>query len=282
MPYLPKSKYSIKNTAGGELVLKPEEDENSKKQSFAKDVLKHKIFNKGIAKFLNNTEPIPTSKPQPTDKDYKNGVFTRYFAKKINEDIFIELNEKVYKEIKKKSPKYDYNLYQIGIIRWHLTGNVYKKNSISIRNTQKKYKTINNYFIKLDEYKLNEPMYQSHLYTEGGELYLANGKEYIGEYHIHTTGPMVGAVHKDQPHAKLYYVNKLPSPPDTTYEDFLSSITPTEGQTYTPTTSTSNIQRPTTTDKYGNKVSSKHKTSTSTKGGSSSGGGDSSRGRSGY
>ena len=47
--------------------------------------------------------------------------------------------------------------------------------------------------------------------------------EYTGDYHIHETGPMVGPIHTKEPHERLYYVSKLPAPPDTTYEDFLAS-----------------------------------------------------------
>ena len=137
MGYLPKSKFSIKNTQGGELVyksnlnkyyigdyiftsrgkyyagtdstnlkerliLKPEDEESIEKMSndFSKDVIKHKIFKKSINNFLSKTEPIPLSKPTPTEEDYERGYFSRYFAKKINEDLYIEINEK---DIDKKS-----------------------------------------------------------------------------------------------------------------------------------------------------------------------------------
>ena len=260
MAYLPKSKYSVKTTHGGELVYKnkqntfyigdyiiasngkyhagtsniklgpeliiPEEPsagEQEKMQGTGKDVKKHKIFKKKIKKFLLETQQIPRDKPLPTDKEYEQGFFKRYFTKRINGNEYIEINKKTFDDIKAKKPKYDYNLYEIGSITWHLIGNVYKKNSITITNKQKYYPHIKDYFPILDEHSLGEPLYQSHLYTEGNELYTSKGREYIGDYHIHTTGPMMGPIHTDQPHERLYYISKLSAPPDTTYEDFLAS-----------------------------------------------------------
>lgn len=261
MAYLPKSKYSIKNTPGGELVYKSNKEMyigdymslstgkyyaginniklgpelilnaiqdiyTSKNFGASKDVKKHLIFKEGIKDFLKETKPIPEENPLPTDKEYDRGYYKRYFVKRINNEIYIEIGSKTYEDIKSKKPKYDYNLYEVGDITWHLTGNVFLKNTTSIRQTQKIFRYINFHFIKLDEYKLEEELLQTHLKTNGGELYLANGKDYIGEYHIHESGPMVGPLHTEEDHPKLYYVSKLPLPPDTTYEDFLSKTLP--------------------------------------------------------
>lgn len=264
MAYLPKSKYSVKSTPGDEFVYKDDKKQiyigdymltsNGKyyagvsntrlgpelipipKRSMgdrwkvfgsSKDVKKHIIFKKDIKEFFEKVEPIPEEKPFPTDKEYEIGYFKRYFAKRINGEIFIEINSETYNDILKKKPKYDHYLYEIGSLTWHLKGNVFLKNSVSIKKTQKLFKAINFHFPILDEYKLEENLLQTHLYTEGGELYLANGKDYIGEYHIHESGPMVGPIHTDTPHERLYYVSKLPAPPDTTYQDFLNSLPPT-------------------------------------------------------
>lgn len=258
MAYLPKSKYSIKNTPGDELVYKSDPnrfylgdyiltskgtyyagtnsiklgkellfrpelsvEDTEKIEIIDVEVTKHKILRKGIAKFLEEVIPIPYEKPTPTDKDYERGFFKRYFVKRINGEIYKEISEEVYDDLINKKPKYDYNLFEKGNILWHLTGNVFLKNTTSIKKTQKQFKSINFYFTLLDEYKLEENLLQTHLYTSGGELYLPNGKDYIGEYHIHESGPMVGPLHTEEPHEKLYYVNKLPIPKDSTYEDFL-------------------------------------------------------------
>ena len=56
-------------------------------------------------------------------------------------------------------------------------------------------------------------MQKSNLYTIGGEYRLPNGQEYIGRYHIHTSGkPMVGAFHSSMPHDFLTpFVNRISS-----------------------------------------------------------------------
>jgi|MDTC01.3.fsa_nt_gb hypothetical protein len=62
------------------------------------------------------------SKPYPTEEDYKNGQFTRYFVKKSNENTFIEINEKEYDLFKSKISKVQYNLYIPIKMSWNLVG----------------------------------------------------------------------------------------------------------------------------------------------------------------
>ena len=249
MAYLPKSKYSIKYTPGDllvysydiskhyigkyillsngkyhagintinlgkELILAETEDNNEGDEDswVSKDVKKHKYLKQSIDDFLTKTTPIPSEKPKPTEKEIKKGFFVRYFVKRINGNHFIEINKKTSEKIAKKDKKYDYNLYEEGSLIWHLTGNVFKKNTISIKIAQKEFRTINYFFTKLDEHRVEEKLLETNLFTEGKELYLENGKEYVGEYHVHEKGPMVGPIHTNLPHPKLYY-SKKPSTP---------------------------------------------------------------------
>ena len=69
--------------------------------------------------------------PKPTDEDYQLGVFTRYFAKKINELKYTEIDEKTYKKFKKKSSKYVWELYNCFELQWTLTG---KKEDVALAN----------------------------------------------------------------------------------------------------------------------------------------------------
>lgn len=62
------------------------------------------------------------SKPLPIEEDYKNGSFTRYFVKKSNENIFIEINKDEYELFKNKNSKVQSNLYTPIQIPWNLTG----------------------------------------------------------------------------------------------------------------------------------------------------------------
>ena len=247
MAYLPKSKYSVKYSSGDTLTYKSDSKKyyvgdyilTSKGKYYAgtnniylgeelilrdkehiegedtmmwasNDVLKHKVFKNGIDKFISKVIPIPHEKPTPTEKDYKKGVFTRYFTKRINGNHFMEISVKTFGDLEKKNKKYDYNLYETGTINWHLNGNVFKKNTITIKKAQQYFRSIHLHFHKLDEYKIEERQLQTHLNTGGNELYFDNGAEYIGEYHITSTGPMVGPIHTKEPHSKLYYSKKPP------------------------------------------------------------------------
>ena len=58
---------------------------------------------------------------------------------------------------------------------------------------------------------------QTNLYTSGGEYQLADGTEYIGDYHIHPTqGAMVGATHPRSPHPALFPYGGVAPTPSTT------------------------------------------------------------------
>ena len=69
--------------------------------------------------------------PQPTEDDYKLGVFTRYFVKKINELKYIELSKEIYDKMKKKNPDYVWELYLCFKLQWTITG---PKSQVPIAN----------------------------------------------------------------------------------------------------------------------------------------------------
>lgn len=58
----------------------------------------------------------------PKDQDYKNGKFTRYFCKKINEFIYLEIDKITYDLLIKNDPQMLYQLYIPFSIPWVLTG----------------------------------------------------------------------------------------------------------------------------------------------------------------
>jgi len=60
--------------------------------------------------------------PNPTEDDYNLGSFTRYFAQKRNELIYLEINEDTYKNLNKRDPKWAYDLYRSFKIQWTLVG----------------------------------------------------------------------------------------------------------------------------------------------------------------
>jgi hypothetical protein len=74
--------------------------------------------------------PIPFY-PTPSQNDYQNGSFTRYFAKKINNLSFIEIDSTTYSAISSNNSEYLWELYNVIEIPWQLTGDknqVYETN----------------------------------------------------------------------------------------------------------------------------------------------------------
>jgi len=81
---------------------------------------------------------IPTyTYPQPTEKDYKSGLFYRYFAKRINQNIYIEINKSQYDSLIKPS-------YKVFKIEWTLSGSspqqVSNINQSIVATTERKLK----------------------------------------------------------------------------------------------------------------------------------------------
>lgn len=71
----------------------------------------------------NPTVYIPIFNPEiPTQQDYQNGEFRRYFCKKTNDLIYIEINKDTYDKLIIKDPQIAYDLYLPFNIIWKLTG----------------------------------------------------------------------------------------------------------------------------------------------------------------
>ena len=228
MPYIPLSKISIKHTTGGLLKFA------SNGKSYAGPYIKvnnGKYYagtsntSIGPELILEAIKPVPVVKNTPTELDYGNGVYKRFFSKRINGNNYLEIDRDTYNSIIKKDGKYDHNLYNVGAINWYITGNdVHRRNSLEIKRTEINFPNIFYLFPVLNEFLQPSTEVQENLYTNGGELYYGDGTEYIGPYHVHPLqGPMVGATHVTSPHPKLYYFNQLPQIGDTSYEDFLAN-----------------------------------------------------------
>lgn len=96
---------------------------------------------------LQNSTPTLVSDPEyfktyPTAQDYKVGYFTRYYCKKINNNIFIEVSKNTYESLVKKDPSLSI-LYFPFTAPWLITGNkdkvelTNKKNILDIEEKQK-------------------------------------------------------------------------------------------------------------------------------------------------
>jgi len=72
---------------------------------------------------ISKTLLVPTyQKPSPTKEDYNNGSFTSFFAKKNNQNLYIEISLDTYKKLNQKNADYDYKSYLIFTLIWILTG----------------------------------------------------------------------------------------------------------------------------------------------------------------
>ena len=166
--------------------------------------LKNKVYKK-----LLNKDSIPGSKNIPTEKDYEKGYYKRPFLIRVNSKSYKEINKKTAQDLISQN-KLDNNLYSIDNITWALTGNVHEINTKNLVLLERKYPGIMNLFPKLNEFVKTDVPVKENLHTVGNYLYYIDGKEYVGFYHVHPEkGPMVGATHTQQPHAKLYYSNEI-------------------------------------------------------------------------
>lgn len=180
---------------------------------------------------ITKTVLLPSySKPSPSDQDYIIGNFTRYFAKKINENIYIEISKNIYNKFKKKDKKYAYKSYLVFELVWTITGDIFQVKQINrnvIRLTEQ-----NNKIVGLEAYLKFDYLEFYGLYTKGNEYKLPNGQIYIGLYHIHPDkGAMVGRVHVSTPHDILTPISQPIS-------QFVSSIQNIESADLDPTVET--------------------------------------------
>jgi len=104
------------------------------------------VYNKLKKVDITQSSILPFyQKPSPTDKDYELGNFTRYFAKKTNENIYIEISKDLYNKFKSKNNKYTYKSYLVFPLTWTLIGNstqVAQTNQNILTLTEQNYKII--------------------------------------------------------------------------------------------------------------------------------------------
>ena len=77
----------------------------------------------------------------PTPINYQNGYFTRYFVKKVNDNLYLEINKEEYNLFKNADPIVQYNLYIPIKITWNLTGDkieVFNKNKTIVSLKEQK------------------------------------------------------------------------------------------------------------------------------------------------
>jgi len=89
--------------------------------------------------------------PTPTPSDYELGEFQRYFCKKNNELIYIEINTQTFQDLIDQSPTISFELYTPISIPWSLTGDreqVYNTNKriVSLKEQKQKFYGFSSYF----------------------------------------------------------------------------------------------------------------------------------------
>jgi hypothetical protein len=174
------------------------------------NIRNNQIYSISPKRSVSSNRVLPAfNSPTPIPRNYEEGEFQRYFCKKNNEIIYFEINQKTFQSLKSKKPTIAFDLYTPLSIPWSLTGDkeqVFKtnKNIATLKETRENFYGFVSYF-KDNWLKYYQDSTKENLYTSGGEYSTKDGKEYIGDYHIHPEkGPMVGAVHVITPHEYLY------------------------------------------------------------------------------
>ena len=150
--------------------------------------------------------------PQPTNTDYTNGFFIRYFLYNFVNKTTIETDKLNYTMFTSQSPNTQYQRFTPLTLSWSLDGkynSVFKsnKNNVSLLEQRTKSFGFINFFkdkyAQYYQYKENE-----NLYSNGKEIrYTKDKKPYVGYYHIHPTkGPMVGRQHIMEAHDYLEFI----------------------------------------------------------------------------
>jgi len=181
--YLPKSKYSIKYTNGGLLATISDNVEYIGKyiQTSNNKFIKGTSLNGALLKLLEDASVnmdrnqralqynsategrdiynilkqkrnIPSSKPQPTEKDYIKGSFNRYYLYKNNEpNLIYETSKNYFSEY--IDSKLDTKLYTTNSVIWRLKGeDAVVANESLLLVLQQENIYINSLFSKPDEY----------------------------------------------------------------------------------------------------------------------------------
>jgi hypothetical protein len=92
---------------------------------------------KDYPKYNPSVKFLPYYNPtQPTQQDYQNGVFQRYFCKKTNEVQYIEINKNTFDQLVSKDPNIQWSLYFPFYLDWQLTGTKEQVATVNKKNTE--------------------------------------------------------------------------------------------------------------------------------------------------
>ena len=161
-------------------------------------------YNGLVYNLIKNIDPSETKLfpvyyyPKPTQKEYDLGEFQRYFVKKTNELVYLEINKDNYTAIKNKDPKYIHEYYIPFTFSWQIYGNRIdilqtNRNTVLLQEQNLKIRGLQE-FLKNQYDKFYLYPVANNFTTKGEELQRANGAKYIGPYHIEANrGFVVGS-----------------------------------------------------------------------------------------
>jgi len=146
--------------------------------------------------YPNITNAPISSIPSPTEEDYNVGEFQRYFLKKRNEMLYIEVNKTTYNNYINRVPEVQWVLYLPIQLPWDLIGSIGEvyttnKNIVGLKETNLGIKGFMLYF-KDNFTRYYKSSKDENLYTSGGEFINKKTRvKYIGFYYISQDGKIM-------------------------------------------------------------------------------------------
>ena len=251
MAFLPKNKYEILYTNGGEYRLVNSSTPYVGKylklyngKTFAGDNISNPkgelvLINRGPTNNIKRDEtnnriysvlqrtlvtkqdryiPILTDSPLPKEEDYAKGFFIRYFTVRVNTKQYQEINKNTFENFYKRN--YNKILNRVFSLKWFIDSNSELKNTNNLRIYESKLPGISKLLSNVTQYRRNNPSNPDvveNLVAQENELFFLDGTPYPAGllYHIHPVqGPMEGGIHIPETHARLSF-SSIPQIPDT-------------------------------------------------------------------
>ena len=187
-----------------------------------------------LSDFQQRTLPPPYF-PQPTLEESQIGEYRRYFAKKTNELIYIEISKETYDKFTSDDPTVASDLYDCLFLPWSIndfeTDPEINRKIVDLIEKNNNWVGFHHYF-KGDFGSGTNPT--EALYTNGGEFLLPNRTNYVGFYHFMPNGaPMTGKSHGEGSDVPLIQIKSslplstpLPSTPSSPTAPTPSPTTP--------------------------------------------------------
>jgi hypothetical protein len=122
------------------------------------------VVNNYVVLKQNSVSNIPTYLPYynpqlPTQQNYQNAEFRRFFCKKTNEIIYTEINKDQYDKLVNKNPQILWQLYLPFNITWQLTGD------------KQQVAQVNKNMVELSSFKLKLPYFNLYLKEDYTKYY---------------------------------------------------------------------------------------------------------------